>query len=218
MSFSGGCSSCGARDAEGTVGVLPALVTEGVSIASHLVDIGSNPRAGGADPCCPPGFNPPAPWPTNANLGGAPPDYRTKGSPMTDPSPSGTGRKKDDFCDCIPFQGPRGKWWMVGVVSDRGEVSTGLPPDRAQWPHAVWVQVDPQTRSAIAVPGVGTVAVQTTGGSPTQPSGGAPELPATAGPVSATVGWVIGLGVIGALFVASRKAPRRGSRGTPARW
>jgi len=136
------------------------IISGAVQIGASLFSGGSNPRSGGSDPCCPPGFNPPSPWPVNSGKDGAPPDYRTKGSPFEDPSPSGTGRKKDDFCDCIPFS-YNGAFWMVGTVDSSGAVRTGLPTTGRE--SAVWVEVSPTTHQALRVPGVGSI-VASSGG------------------------------------------------------
>lgn len=132
------------------LGVAPVLIDTAVEWAGGLLT--SNPRAGGADPCAPPGFNPTGTWPRNSNVGGAPPDYRSRGTPMEDPSPSGTGRIKDDAVDCIPIP-YGGKWWQIGAL-DNGAVTLG-PGENLD--AAVWVQINPTTGAPVSVPGYGAV-------------------------------------------------------------
>ena len=177
---------------------------------------GGNPRSGGEDPCCPPGYNPTGTWPRNSGMQGAPPDYRTRGSPMEDPSPQGTGRKKDDVCDCIPIE-YRGRYWMVGGVQGN-TVYTGLPPDRD---GALWVEVDRRTREPIFIPGLGPVSA---GGAPAPASGSGSSSgsasgsdsgsasgtlqPAEAG--AGSLGPLLAIGVLGALvFARDPRGPRR---------
>jgi len=169
------------------------VLNSGVQIYSDYNSGAS--RRGGSDPCCPPGYNPPEPWPTNANQAGAPPDYRTKGSPFEDPSPSGTGRKKDDFCDCIPFEF-NGKYYMVGVLTADGGVTTGLPTDSSTWPNAVYVQVDPQTRAPIAVPGIGAVKGTTPGG-----GSGSGVIPTAAAASLGPLALLVGAGIVATKLV-----------------
>lgn len=169
-----------------------------VKVGRSLVSIvfgGVNPRAGGADPCCPPGYNPAEPWPVNSGVDGAPPDYRTKGAPFLDKSPSGTGRKKDDLCDCVPFSF-NGRYYMVGGITSTGVVTVGIPEDRD---NAVWVQVDPMTLRAIAVPGVGHIGGTTPGTPPDQPY-----------PVNVTTSGLTGkIGLIAALGLGLAVARQR---------
>lgn len=169
--------------------------TDWESIGRSGVDLafgGSNPRSGGADPCCPPGYNPSGVWPRNANVGGAPPDYRQRGSPMEDASPSGTGRLKDDFCDCIPIR-YGGKFFMLGEVRPDGKVYTGPPQNRD---NAVWVEVNPTTGRVVSVPGIGGVGTSGSGG----PSTGG-DIPV---PTSAGLGPLLAIGAGALLFLFRR--------------
>lgn len=159
---------------------------EVVTTAGSLIFGGQNPRSGGADPCCPPGYDPAGVWPRNSNVAGAPPDYRSRGAPMTSPSPSGIGRLKDDFCDCIPIT-VNGRRWVLGEVRG-GKVYTGPPTNRDD---AVWVEVN-AAGTPISVPGVGGVGLPTSSGGggttwdPGAPGGGgAPALSAGVGPLLA---------------------------------
>lgn len=169
---------------------------EVISTAITLVSGGQNPRRGGADPCCPPGYDPSGVWPRNSNVDGAPPDYRSRGAPMESPSPSGTGRLKDDFCDCIPIS-YNGRLFVLGEVRD-GKVYTGPPQNRDE---GVWVEVT-RTGAPVRVPGVGAV-----GSGAGEPSGGG--APTTTGadfpPLTAGVGGgLTPLLFIGAAFLAWR--------------
>lgn len=165
----------------------------------NLLWAGSNPRSGGADPCCPPGYNPSGTWPRNSNVDGAPPDYRTRGAPMENASPSGVGRLKDDFCDCIPIR-VGGKFYVLGEVHADGKVYTGPPEDRD---NAVWVQVNPTTGRVISVPGIGGVSSGGGGGGVTPGGdGGAITTPPT---LSNVVG---GLALLGGLLFAATKRAR----------
>jgi len=103
---------------------------------------------------------------------------------MTDASPSRSGRKKDDFCDCIPFSF-NGRWYMVGSIDATGAVRTGLPP-LAERNNAVWVQVNPQTGAIIAVPGAGKTGGTTPGPGPYYPPN--PTTAASIGPLALLVG------------------------------
>lgn len=175
--------------------------------------LAGNPRAGGADPCCPPGYNPSGAWPRNALQGGAPPDYRTRGSPMEDPSPSGTGRLKDDFCDCIPIH-VGGRWWMLGGI-DGGNVVLGPPADLDA---ALWVEVDPASGRPLSVPGFGAVTSSPASGgdSSSSSAGGIPTSSAGPGeggrdngtytvePERSSLGILVALGLLGALLMAGR--------------
>lgn len=153
-------------------------------------------RRGGADPCCPAGYDPPAPWPTNSGVGGAPPDYRTRGSPMENASPNG-GRLKDDVCDCYPIT-VGGRAFAVGTVRDDGSVALGLPPDAGQWDKAVWVEVN-RSGLAVAVPGVGSV-VGLASPDPVD-SAASSWPPATA----AAIGPLVALAAAGLIFTRKKK-------------
>lgn len=187
----------------GTLGQVSEATQVGVSLGEKLVNLafgGGNPRSGGADPCCPRGYNPPSPWPVNSRVDGAPPDYRTKGSPLTDPSPSGVGRKKDDFCDCVPFQ-YNGKRWMVGSVSG-GKAYAGLPSSNRD--QAVWVVVDTAGR-VVEVPGFGSVTnTVAPSSSSTGPSPTIPTSVATAGVSSTKLAVAVGAAMALGLYLRSR--------------
>jgi hypothetical protein len=183
-------------------------------VGEHLFGAGGNPRSGGSDPCCPPGYDPSEPWPRNANVGGAPPDYRSRGAPMESDSPNG-GRLKDDVCDCIPIM-YGGKLYMIGGVSADGGVRTGIPADRD---NAVWVQVTAQG-APVAVPGIGPVTGSTSGGPgqgtgkvtpgasgvPSSDSGEVPTSEANlVGGLGTPVAVVVALGIGAALWARSRR-------------
>ncbi len=128
--------------AAGIVAAAP-VVKAGASILPQIGNIfgdifGGNPRRGGDDPCCPDphpsGFRAgaaPVPWPRNSSRGGAPPDFRNLGQP----SPTGTGRLKDDACDCIPILW-QGRRWVIGTIGQRGgfvRVADMPNPQSARW-------------------------------------------------------------------------------------
>lgn len=119
------------------------------SLSSNL--FGSNPRIGGADPCCPSASQiyqwsqtpqGPKAWPVNNTRNGSgafPEALTTRGGLMESPSPSGTGRIKDDVCDCIPFRW-NGKYWRAGDVDAAGNfVPPKSMPEDGRW--ARWLEV-----------------------------------------------------------------------------
>jgi hypothetical protein len=116
---------------------------------------------------------------------------------MTDPSASGSGRNKDDFCDCIPFT-YHGRRWMLGEVRG-GKVFTGTPQNRDR---GVWVEVD-ATGRALFVPGFGVVG-EAGGGAPGG-GGGAPNVGELDFPTAdGALGFLAIAAVFGGIYVAAR--------------
>lgn len=116
-------------------------------IFSGRVFSARSPRSGGADPGCPSGPIP-NPTPKNSGIDGAPPPFTQKGSPWEDPSPSGTGRLKDDLCDFIPTP-VGGRYWLMGAVTPDGDLvpASQVPPEAI-----VYVEVTPDG-DPVAIPG-----------------------------------------------------------------
>lgn len=128
-------------------------ITAGTTIFKIGTDIfggKASPRSGGADPCCPDALFKGGVTVANANVGGAPPDYRDPY--FGRPSASGVGRLKDDVCDCIPIPW-NGKMWVIDTgsrmwVETGGALTAPSPPAGTPLPPPPGAQPPPPEEPA----------------------------------------------------------------------
>ena len=147
---------------------------------------GGTPRRYG--PCCTGSES--GTYPRNAGTYGAPPDYRTHGSPMEQYGRNGA-LNVDNFCDCIPIDFVGGRW-VLGEVRG-GKVYVGPPTNHDA---GMWVKVD-EAGNPVLVPGIGKV----------YPDGGFDPPPPSprAAAVSPLVGLLLAGAAVGLVMQHGRK-------------